>query len=130
MPSASGQFEVAGWNEEPYVEIDGGGKLTRASVEQNVTGDVTGTAKAEWLMCYQADGTVRYVGLQRIEGTLDGREGTFVLETSGDFDGGAADGVIHVIPGSGTGALAGLRGDGKFHAPKGPTATFTLDYTV
>src|SRR4051794_4111916 len=127
MPSAEARFEVTGWDEQDVTGW-GGGKITRASVTQTATGDVTGEAKTEFLMSYAADGTAHYVGLVRIDGALAGVEGSFVVESIGDFDGGAASGTVRVV--SGSGALAGLRGEGKFHAPKGPTATFTLDYTL
>jgi hypothetical protein len=129
MPSANGTFELSGWDEQPVAEWDGG-KVTRASVTQTVTGDVTGAATTEWLMCYAADGTARYVGLQRVEGALAGREGSFVLESSGEFADGVARGSLRVVPGSGTGGLAGLTGEGKLEAPHGPTATFGLDYDL
>lgn len=129
MPSATATFEVTGWDEVTVAEWDGG-KVSRASVTQSSTGDVTGECATEFLMCYAADGTAHYVGLQRITGSLAGVDGSFVVESLGDFDGGAASGTVRVVEGSGTGGLAGLRGDGKFHAPKGPTATFTLDYTM
>ena len=74
-------------------------------------------------MVYGQDGTARYVGLQRIEGSLGGKEGSFVVESNGDFDGGEAKGTWVVIAGSGTGDLAGLTGEGTFTAPLGEKAT-------
>lgn len=130
MSIATGVFEVSSWKEDTYRELDTGGKLTRASVSASLTGDLTGHATVEWLMCYQKSGSARYVGLQRVEGSLGGRQGTFVIETVGDFDGGLATGTWTVLPGSGTGALAGLRGSGSFQAPHGSKASFTLDYGI
>jgi hypothetical protein len=130
MPSTTGEFELVTWNEEPYDQLDNGGKLTRATVTQNFTGGLSGTGSVVWLMCYQADGTARFVGLQRIDGTLDGRSGSFVAETSGDFDGGEASGRWTILPGSGTGELADIRGDGKFRAPRGPKAEVEFDYSL
>jgi Protein of unknown function (DUF3224) len=129
MPSATATLETTGWDEQPAAEWDGG-KITRATVTQRASGDVTGEAATEFVMAYAADGTASYVGLLRVTGSLGGAGGSFVLESLGGFDGGAASGTVRVVSGSGTGALAGLRGDGKFHAPKGPTATLTLDYTL
>ena len=129
MPSARGEFTLTGWDEKPIAEYDGG-KVTRASVTQDVSGDVEGAATTEWLMCYRADETARYVGLQRIEGMLGGKRGAFVLENTGDFAGGVASGTLHVVDGSGTGELAGLTGEGKFEAQHGPTASYTLDYDL
>jgi uncharacterized protein DUF3224 len=57
------------------------------------------------------------------------RTGSFVLlQTAGTFDGKEAKGALSVVPGSGTGDLRGLRGNGHFSAPFGSTASVTLDY--
>ena len=130
MTTATGQFELASWDEATYEELGSGGKLTRASVTQQFSGDVTGAGAVEWLMCYQADGTARFLGWQRVDGAVGGTEGSFVLETVGTFDGGKAAGTWTVVPGSGSGGLTGLTGEGRFEAPHGPTATFTLDYDL
>jgi len=127
MTNLSGEFEVTSWNEDTYAEPEGNRKLTHAAVGQSFTGDLAGTGSVDWLMCYQPDGTAHFVGLQRIEGTIDGREGSVVLESIGDFDGKEATGAWAVVPGSGTGDLAGMKGEGRFRAPMGPTASFTLD---
>ena len=130
MTKAKGEFELTGWNENPYVTIDEKRKLTRASVTQDFRGDVSGTGAVEWLMSYQPDGTARFVGLQRIEGSVGGEHGSFVLETVGDFDGTVASGSWSVIDGSGTGSLATLQGRGSFRAPHGPKATYELEYSL
>ena len=127
MTKAQGSFDVTAWNEETYEELDGGGKLTRAVVEQTFTGDILGEGAVQWLMSYRSDGTAHFVGLQRVRGILDGRSGAFLVETSGEFDGTEASGSWTVIAGSGTGDLQGLRGTGSFRAPHGSHATFELD---
>jgi hypothetical protein len=128
--TAHGSFELSSWDEAPYEETDQGTKLTKAEVSQKFTGDLIGQGTAHWLMFYRSDGTAHFVGLHRIEGTLGDRQGTFVLETSGDFDGTSATWEAIVIAGSGTKDLAGLTGHGEFGAPKGPKATFELDYEL
>jgi hypothetical protein len=125
---ATGTFEVKSWDEHPYLEIEDGGKLTRASVTQSFTGDIEGEGAVEWLMCYRKDGTADFVGLQRVVGRIGDRSGSFVLQNTGTFDGKQAKGPWSVVPGSGTGNLRGLRGKGEFGAPHGPKASFTLDY--
>jgi len=125
---AQGTFELQAWDENPYLELEDGAKLTRASVEQRFSGDLDGDGQVEWLMCYADDGTARFVGLQRFSGRLGDRSGSFVLETQGTFDGGKATGRWSVIPKSGTDELRGLAGDGGFAAPHGPKADVELDY--
>ena len=125
---ATGTFRVQSWEESPYTELDEGRKLTRASVKQAFSGDIEGDGAVEWLMCYRPDETADFVGLQRIDGQLGGRSGSFVLQTIGTFDGSEAKGDWSVVPGSGTGDLSGLHGEGAFSAPRGPEASISLDY--
>jgi hypothetical protein len=128
MTHATGSFEVTSWNEDSYEELDGGGKLTQASVDQKFSGDVEGDGAVQWLMAYAPEGTARFVGIQRVTGSIEGREGCFVMETSGDFDGEVATGEWTIV--SASGDLEGLRGTGRFRAPKGPTASVDLDYEL
>jgi hypothetical protein len=125
----SGEFTYTSWDEETYAQRDGDRKLTRATVDQDVSGDITGKGRAEWLMSYADDGTAHFVGLQQFEGVIEGREGTVVLETIGDYDGTEAAWTAKVVEGSGTGGWATIRGEGRFRAPHGPTASFTFDYS-
>jgi hypothetical protein len=125
---ATGTFKYESWDENPYAQTGEGGKLTRASVKQRFAGDLEGEGSVEWLMAYRPDETAHFVGLQHVAGSLAGRSGEFVLETSGTFDGKTAEAEWRVIPGTGTGELEGLRGSGGFSAPHGPEAAITLDY--
>jgi Protein of unknown function (DUF3224) len=128
--SASATFTIDGWDEAPYEELADGRKLTRASVKQTFSGDITGAGAVEWLMAYRPDATADYVGLQRITGTLGGKSGTFVLSTAGTFDGAVAAGTWTVLVGSGTDGLTGLTGTGTFSAPSGGEPTVCLDYDL
>ena len=126
MTTMNGSFQVASWNENAYDERDGR-RLTRASVTQQFDGDIAGEGSAEWLMAYQPDGTARFVGLQLVTGEVAGRRGTFVLETSGVFEGGVARWEANVVSGSSTGELTDLSGRGTFEAPHGSQASYELD---
>jgi len=130
MTKAKGSFELASWQEDTYEDLGDGAKLTRASVTQTFAGDIDGEGAVEWLMAYRPDGTAHFVGLQRIRGALGGHKGTFVLTTTGEFDGQTASWTASVVPGSATAELVGLAGKGTFAAPRGPKATFDLDYHV
>jgi hypothetical protein len=55
-------------------------------------------------------GSAGYVALERVDGTLLGRAGSFVLQHAGLMNRGAPQLVIDVVPDSATGALAGLAG--------------------
>jgi Protein of unknown function (DUF3224) len=126
---ATAKFKVADWDEKPYAELENGGKLTQASVKQSFSGDIEGDGAVEWLMCYRPDETAEFIGLQRVTGRIGERAGSFVLlQTAGTFDGREAKGDLSVVPGSGTGDLSGLRGEGGFSAPLGTEAAVTLNY--
>src|ERR1700688_1442408 len=125
---ATGKFKIQSFDEQTSAEIEGGGKLTRASVTQAFSGDIEGDGAVEWLMCYRADKTADFVGLQRVSGQLGRRAGSFVLKTAGTFDGEQAKGDWSVVSGSGTGDLRGLSGIGGVTAPHGLEASVTLDY--
>jgi hypothetical protein len=129
MANASGGFELSSWSEETYDEGQAG-KMTLATVTQGFSGDITGDGAVRWLMAYRADGTARFVGMQQVDGELGGRRGSFVLETAGDFDGTMARWSATVVPGSGTGDLAGLEGAGTFGAEHGPEATYEIHYQL
>jgi hypothetical protein len=124
-------FEIKTWDEKPYQEIDGGSKLTRASVTKAYRGDISGDATSESLMFYRADGTAVFTGLERVVGSIGGRAGSFVLQGSGIYHDGTATWDCTVIPDSGSGELHGLRGEGRYVATHAdyPNVPFTLDYS-
>ena len=129
---ATGRFEVKSWDEKPYNEIDGGPKLTRASVTESWHGDIDGEGTVEYLMMYRDDGSASFVRVERVVGRVAERSGSFVLQGSGSFAGGTAKGTWLVVPGCGTGDLRGLRGEGGFVAKRAdhPKVQFTLDYDL
>jgi Protein of unknown function (DUF3224) len=125
-----GSFQVSKWEENTYEDIGGGSKLTKVSIVQDFSGGLDATVSWEGQMFYREDGTAAYTGLQRFVGSLEGREGTFVAETHGGYDGTEATTDWKVITGSGTAALAGLEGTGTATAGAGSEGTFTFDYDI
>jgi hypothetical protein len=126
----TGTFRYTSWDENAYEELSNGRRLTRASVAQALSGDIEGEGSAEWLMCYRPDKTATFVGLQRLTGRLGDRDGSFVVESHGTFDGELARGRWTIVPGSGTDELRDIQGEGTWEAPHGPEATFELDYDL
>ena len=127
---ANARFAIKNWDEKPYSEGQDLPKLTRASVTKAFTGDVEGESHVEYLMMYRADGSATFVGLERVVGRIGDKSGTFVLQRSGVFEGGQAKESYSVVPGSGTGDLRGLRGDGKSAVGHGLEHPFTLEYEL
>ena len=130
MTHAKAVFEIKSWDEKPWLELDGKSKLTRAAVTKVYRGDITGEAVSETLMCYLPDGSAVFNGFERIAGTIGGREGSFVLQASGVYKDGTATSDCTVVPGSGTGQLAGLRGEARYAATHSdfPNISIGMDY--
>lgn len=55
-------------------------------------------------------GSAGYVAVERVSGTLHGRRGSFALQHGATMHRGSSSLSITVVPGSGTGELAGLHG--------------------
>jgi hypothetical protein len=122
-------FQITGWDEKTYQEIEGSAKLSNAKVAQSYSGAIEGTSSIEYLMCYSVHGTATFVGLERVSGTVDGKIGTFVLQHNGSFSQGEARSSWSIVPGSGTGGLASLRGKGSYVAGHGEPAQVLLTYS-
>jgi hypothetical protein len=126
--SANARFAIKSWDEKPYSEGKDLPRLTRASVTKTYTGEIDGEGRVEYLMMYRGDGSAAFVGLERVTGRIGGRSGSFVLQRSGVFEGGQAKESYSVIPGSATGDLQGLQGDGSSAVGHGMEHPFTLSY--
>ncbi|MGA7614731.1 MAG: DUF3224 domain-containing protein [Thermoanaerobaculia bacterium] len=125
---ANARFAIKSWNESTYSEGEGQPKLTRATVTKSYTGDIDGEASVEYLMMYRSDGSATFVGLERVSGKIGGKSGSFVLQRTGTFEGGEARESYSVIPGSATGDLQGLAGEGSSAVGHGGEHPFTLNY--
>lgn len=83
----------------------------RMLLDKQYHGDLVATSKGQMLTAGDAaKGSAGYVAIEQVTGTLAGRSGTSVLQHSGTMTRGALELAIKVIPGSGTGQLAGLEG--------------------
>lgn len=92
-------------------------------------GALTGSSVVEMVSVAAAEGPLAYVALERVEGTLDGRTGAFVLQHVGAIVDGTPSLALTVVVGSGTGELTGLVGHGTIqHTDAG--ACLDLDYSL
>ena len=130
MKTANARVAIKTWDEKPYGEEQGLPKLTRASVTKTLTGDIEGEGHVEYLMMYRSDGSAAFVGLERVVGQIAGKTGSFVLQRIGKFEGGQAKETYFVVPGSATGELQGLQGNGSYTVGHGMEHPFTLSYEL
>jgi Protein of unknown function (DUF3224) len=125
---ATGQIEVAEYQPTPFVPPGDGPALAEIHVRESFVGDITGEGTVRFLQAARPDGTASFVGLEQVVGAVGGRSGSFVLQDQGTVDDQVVAGSWFVVPGSGTGELAGLRGEGGFTAALGQNADIHLDY--
>jgi hypothetical protein len=69
------------------------------------------------------------VAIENVSGTLQGKKGTFALHHVGVMDKNAQNLTIAVVPGSGTGELAGLSGTMTIDIKDGKHF-YTLNYAI
>jgi hypothetical protein len=126
---ARGTFELTAHPEPPFLEADGV-SLGRARFEKRFSGALSAESEVHMLSARTpVKGSAAYVAVERISGTLDGRRGSFVVAHLGTMGGGEQSLTIPIVPDSGTGELAGIRGsmhidivDGQHH--------YTIDWTL
>ena len=119
-------FRSVQWDEVAIEGEDAQPKLTRASCRQVYRGDIAGESTLEYLMVYHGEGAATFVGVERIAGTVKGREGSFAVQHRGVFAGGVAKMAMEIVEGAGTGELAGLTGTGEFESPHAEEYEVTL----
>jgi hypothetical protein len=126
---ATGRIEVKTYEPQPYDEVADGPNLVEIHVTETFSGDIEGEGSVRFLQAIRDDGSASFVGIERVSGSIQGRQGTFLLQDAGTLEGNLVKGDWFVIPGSGTGELSGLRGEGSFEAELGQHASITLDYS-
>ncbi len=128
MQHATGSFEVT----VVPAEDSGVAALTasRWTITKTYAGSLAATAHAVMLSAGDPKaGSAGYAAIERVDGTLDGRQGGFALVHIATMDRGAQDMRVAVVPGSGTGALAGITGTLKIHIVNG-RHLYDLDYDL
>ncbi|MFD7839189.1 DUF3224 domain-containing protein [Streptomyces sp. NPDC059761] len=130
--STTGRFTFADWQEQPVGSADSTPRLARSTVVNAFTGGIeAGATNAAYTIAYTGEGTGSYTGLELLSGSVDGRKGAFVLEQRGTFDASGTSCTFEVVPGSGSGELAGLSGSGAFTYRHGDTSVaYEFSYTL
>ncbi len=103
--------------------------LTEIHISETFTGDIDGESTVRALQVQRDDKSAGMVSMQRFRGKLGGRQGTFVLQGSEEIgENGYIKATWFIVPGSGTGGLSGLRGEGGFEGGFGKGSDGWLDY--
>jgi hypothetical protein len=126
MPHAIGSFTV---DVRPLTPAPAEG-LARFTINKQIHGDLEATTQGE--MFGGGDykqGTAGYVAVEMVTGVLSGRSGSFALMHFSTMNAGSFTMQIIVVPGSGTGDLAGISGTFTIRIENGQHF-YDLEYTL
>jgi len=124
---AKAKITVRSSEVEPYDQT-ASPALVEVRLIETFAGDIEGESPVRALQVLRDDKSACIVSMQRFRGRLGGRHGTFVLQGSEIVENGKIKATWSVVPGSGTGGLSGLRGEGGFEGEFGRGSDGTLDY--
>jgi len=129
MTHARGTFDVKLAPQAPDDKAEGS-TLGRSSIDKQFHGDLAAVSKGEMLTAMAAvKGSAGYVAIERVTGTLNGREGSFVLQHHGLMNRGTPQLTVTVVPDSGTGQLVGLTGQMSIEIAEGKHS-YDFEYSL
>lgn len=107
-----------------------GVSLGRMSIAKQFLGDIQGTGEGQMLTAMTpVKGSAGYVAIERVTGTVHGKSGSFVLQHTGTMNEGEQQLSITVVPASGTGELAGMKGIFHLNIAEG-RHDYELEYSL
>jgi hypothetical protein len=124
---AQARITVLSSEAKPY-DQSAGPALIEIRLNETFIGDIEGESPVRALEVMRDDRSASLVSLQRFHGKLCGRQGTFVLQGQETVENGKIKATWFVVPGSGTGDLSRLRGEGGFEGDFGKGSDATLEY--
>lgn len=129
MTRASGTFTVTSTPHPPY-DTEPGATLGRVTFQKQFEGDLSATSVVEMLSAMtEVNGSAAYVALERVRGSLGGRQGSFVLSHTGIMKRGTASLTVTVVPDSATHELTGLHGTMSISIADG-VHSYAFDYSL
>jgi hypothetical protein len=128
---ATGPFDVKIVPQNPDSDVERAANLGRMTIDKQFHGDLEATSKGE-MIAAQTDvkGSAGYVAMERVTGTLKGRQGSFVLQHSGTMNRGVPQLSVTVVPDSGTGELKGIAGTMNIIIAAGGKHSYEFTYTI
>ena len=126
--NAGAPFTNDRYDEEPYGGAEGT-ELSRVHISRTFSGDLEGESTAE-LMIAKSEGGGGYIGHDRITGSLGGKTGGFVFQHTGLMGPAGVTNTGTIVPGSATGELEGITGEGTMLADDDGNHTLTLAYEL
>lgn len=129
MAVISGSFEVSLAPQALSAPAADSG-LSRMSLDKQFHGALEARSKGEMLaLMDRAIGSGGYVAMEKVEGTLDGLRGSFLLQHSSTMVRGVPGQSITVVPDSGRHQLTGLSGSMQIRI-EGGQHFYDFDYRI
>lgn len=125
----NGPFDVT-VSPQGQPDIRDGVTTGRMAIDKRYHGALEGTGVGEMLSAMTTtEGSAGYVAIERVNATLEGKRGSFVVQHSGTMARGAQALSISVVPDSGTGELAGIAGTMRIRIEESKHF-YEFDYTL
>jgi Protein of unknown function (DUF3224) len=126
---ANGTFEVT-MSPQPAQEGVGDASVGRMAISKQFHGDLEGIGKGQMLAVgTPVDGSAGYVAMERVTGTVHGRQGSFALQHTGTLNRGTPKLSVTIVPDSGTDGLSGIAGKLDITIANGIHA-YRLEYSL
>jgi hypothetical protein len=127
---ATGTFEVKLQPLDSYATGSEGTSLGRMSIDKTFQGDLAGQSLGQMLTAMTpVEGSAGYVAIEQVNGSLHGKQGTFVLQHFGITNTAESRILLEVVPDSGTGELTTLTGQMTIQNEEGQH-TYEFDYSL
>src|SRR5687768_8263019 len=114
LKKATSRFTIINASEEPYSHSENDQKLTSGKYNFEYSGEIEGHSVLMELKNYTTKNLASIYGLERVEATIEGRKGSFVLEHIGLYTNGVVISKRTILPKTVNGDLKGLRGEANF----------------
>jgi len=129
MPKISGEFNVK-MAPETMSPVAAESGIGRMSLDKRYHGALDAAGAGEMLAYMDRElGSGAYVAIEKVQGTLAGRRGSFLLQHTGTMERGAAGLKVAVVADSGSGELVGLSGTLQIRI-EGGKHYYDFDYTL
>jgi len=130
MPTIDGAFDVK-LTPQPADEREAAVFLGRMAIDKSFHGELEATSVGQMLAARgDQPASAGYVAIERVTGTLAGRQGSFVLQHSGHSNPAGQSLEINVVADSGTDDLKGLSGTMRIIIEPGGGHFYEFDYEL
>lgn len=132
VETATGTFTVAEMVPQPFeASVTTGLPNGYTLMRKEFRGAINGTAQTRFVYAFDDDLGGTYVAMESFEGTIDGRAGACNIAHSATTSGtDRSNEMLLIVPGSGTGELAGITGTGGIVIDADGTHHLNLEYRI